>query len=52
MREGQTCADSTSKDGKPKELPRHGEDIWWQAGKIFFDHDRQQLVKVAYSHAP
>ncbi len=33
------------------ELPRHGEEIWWQAGTIFFANDHCKLKKVAYSHS-
>lgn len=33
-----------------EEMPRLGENIWWQAGKIFFDSDRKYLVKIANSH--
>lgn len=30
-------------------MPKLGEAIWWQAGKIYFDNDRRTLRKVAYS---
>jgi hypothetical protein len=33
------------------ELPRVGEEIWWQSGHIMFDRDRKRLTKVGYSHS-
>ena len=33
-------------------LPVIGDDIWWQAGKIYFNQDKNSLVKIAYSHSP
>lgn len=33
-----------------KVLPKMGDSVWWQGGKIFFDNDKQQLKKVGYSH--
>jgi hypothetical protein len=37
---------------EPQEsLPAIGDQVWWQAGRIYFDGDRQHLVKVGYSFA-
>jgi hypothetical protein len=33
------------------DLPVVGEQIWWQADHIMFNHDRKRLNKVGYSHA-
>lgn len=30
-------------------LPGLGDEIWWQSGKIYFDHDRQHLNKIGNS---
>jgi hypothetical protein len=30
-------------------MPKLGDEIWWQADKIYFDNDRRTLRKVAYS---
>ena len=34
------------------ELPRIGEEIWWQAGTIYFAGDHCKLKKVGYSTDP
>lgn len=45
-------ADETIVYAEPNvEMPRLGENVWWQSGKIMFDQDRQHLVKVGYSHS-
>jgi hypothetical protein len=33
-------------------MPKLGDEIWWQAGRIFFDKDRRSLRKVGYSFDP
>jgi hypothetical protein len=33
-------------------MPGLGEEIWWQSGKIYFDRERQHLVKVGASFTP
>lgn len=33
-------------------MPKVGDEVWWQAGKIYFDRDRRHLRKVAYSFRP
>ena len=33
-------------------MPRLGEEIWWQSGRIYFDQDRRSLRKVGYSFNP
>lgn len=30
-------------------MPKLGDTVWWQSGKIYFDGDRQHLKKVGYS---
>jgi len=32
--------------------PRVGEKIWWQGRVIYFNNDKQRLVKVGYSFDP
>lgn len=45
--------DETCVYAEPSESePRLGDEIWWQAGKIYFDADKQQLTKVGYSFNP
>ncbi len=45
--------DETCVYAKPQEsLPKLGDEIWWQCGKIYFDGDRQHLKKVGFSFAP
>ena len=34
------------------EMPKLGDEIWWQRRKVFFDNDRHHLVKVGYSFRP
>lgn len=34
------------------EMPRLGEEVWWQGGRVFFDNDRQSLRKVGFSFSP
>lgn len=42
--------DETCVYAQPQEsLPAIGDEVWWQSGKIYFDRDRQHLVKVGYS---
>jgi hypothetical protein len=33
-------------------LPKIGEEIWWQSGKIMFDNDKKFLNKFGYSFKP
>jgi len=33
-------------------MPQVGDEIWWQAGHIYFDGDKRSLRKVAYSFDP
>jgi len=33
-------------------LPSIGDMIWWQSGKIFFDKDRRNLLKIGNSFDP
>ena len=33
-------------------MPQVGDEIWWQAGRIYFDGDKRSLRKVAYSFDP
>lgn len=33
-------------------VPKLGDEVWWQAGRIIFDGDRQTLRKVGFSFAP
>lgn len=28
-----------------EDMPKVGDEIWWQAGKIYFDGDRKHLIK-------
>lgn len=32
--------------------PGLGDEIWWQAGKIFFDSDKRWLTKIGFSYSP
>ena len=32
--------------------PVVGDEVWWQAGRIFFDQDRRTVRKVGYSFSP
>lgn len=42
--------DETIVFAKPQDaLPNIGDDIWWQARKIFFDGDKKFLWKLGYS---
>jgi hypothetical protein len=31
-------------------IPKIGDNIWWQSGKILFDQDKYFLNKIGYSH--
>ncbi|APX88627.1 hypothetical protein BV394_01865 [Brevirhabdus pacifica] len=33
-------------------MPLLGDEVWWQAGKVYWDHDRRELRKVGYSYDP
>ena len=33
------------------EMPALGSEIWWQAGKVYWDNDRRTLDKIANSYA-
>lgn len=33
-------------------MPLLGDEIWWQSGKVYWDSDRRQLLKIGYSHTP
>ncbi|MEQ8822860.1 MAG: hypothetical protein RIC14_00625 [Filomicrobium sp.] len=33
-------------------LPGIGDEIWWQAGRVYFDSDRRSLKKIGNSHDP
>jgi hypothetical protein len=33
-------------------MPKLGEEIWWQSGRIMFDNDKRSLRKIAYSFDP
>ncbi|KQP52971.1 hypothetical protein ASF34_00950 [Methylobacterium sp. Leaf106] len=46
-------ADETCVYAEPQtSMPEIGDDIWWQAGAIYFDGDQQHLKKVGYSFSP
>lgn len=45
----ETCV--YSHQAPPEGLPHIGEEVWWQAGRIYFDRDRRHLTKVGYSFA-
>lgn len=32
-------------------MPKLGDEVWWQAGRIMFDGDRQTLRKIGNSFA-
>lgn len=34
------------------EMPSVGDNIWWQAGKVYWDNDSKYLEKVGYSYKP
>ncbi|WP_107351958.1 hypothetical protein [Methylobacterium sp. Leaf361] len=35
---------------EPQEnLPKLGDEVWWQGRRIYFDGDRQHLVRIGYS---
>lgn len=33
-------------------MPLVGDEVWWQAGKVYWDKDRRELRKVGYSYDP
>lgn len=33
-------------------MPLLGDEIWWQAGKVYWDKDRRQLRKIGNSFDP
>jgi hypothetical protein len=33
-------------------LPKLGDDIWWQSKKIYYDNNKKHLIKFGYSHSP
>ena len=33
-------------------MPLVGDEIWWQAGKVYWDRDRRQLRKIGNSYDP
>jgi len=33
------------------DMPSVGDEVWWQSGKVYFDNDRRQLIKIANSYA-
>lgn len=33
-------------------MPLVGDEVWWQAGKVYWDRDRRELEKVGYSYDP
>lgn len=39
-------------DDRQNGLPELGSEIWWQAGRVYFDGDRKSLRKIANSHDP
>lgn len=49
-KEGEGCVHVDPASGA--RLPRLGEEVWWQAGRVYFDGDRVSLRKVGYSHLP
>ena len=48
-RNGDECA--VNVENAPA-MPLLGDEVWWQAGKVFWDGDRRQLRKVGYSYDP
>lgn len=32
-------------------MPLVGDEVWWQAGKVYWDSDRRTLRKIAYSYS-
>lgn len=34
------------------EMPRLGDMIWWQGGKVYWDQDRRHLRKIGFSYDP
>lgn len=34
------------------DMPKLGDEIWWQSGKIMFDNDRKFVRKIGYSFNP
>ena len=34
------------------DMPMIGDEIWWQAGKVYWDKDRKHLTKVGNSYDP
>lgn len=34
------------------EGPKVGDQVWWQAGWIYFDNDKKRVRKVGYSFKP
>lgn len=42
--------DETCVYAEPAEImPKLGEVVWWQSGRIYFDQDRRELKKVGFS---
>ncbi len=33
-------------------MPKLGDEIWWQSGRIYFNRDQNSLKKVGYSVNP
>jgi hypothetical protein len=33
-------------------MPKLGDEVWWQSGRIYFDGDRRSLRKIAFSFTP
>lgn len=33
-------------------MPKVGDEVWWQAGRVYFDNDRRSLKKIANSFDP
>lgn len=34
------------------EMPAVGDEVWWQAGKVYWDNDRRELRKIGNSYTP
>lgn len=53
--EGEACVHA--EDDMGAGLPSLGQEVWWQAGRIYFGgpdpkHGEVSLRKIGYSHAP
>lgn len=31
------------------DMPKVGDEVWWQAGKVYFDGDSKHLIKISNS---